>query len=59
VEGEERLRGEAEGVGDGEADAAVADVESQNTGGEGAGGCLHGDSVRPALSRPRYPRSHP
>ena len=40
VEGEERLRGEAEGVGDGETDAAVADVEC-----EGAG-MGHGVSVR-------------
>lgn len=30
VEGEERLRGEAEGVGDGEADAAVANVERED-----------------------------
>ena len=40
VEGEEGLRGEAEGVGDGETDAAVADVER-----EGAG-MGHGVSVR-------------
>jgi len=32
VEGEERLRGEAEGVGDGEADAAIADVEREDAG---------------------------
>jgi hypothetical protein len=39
VEGEEGLRGEAEGVGDGEADALVADVERENA------GCRHGISV--------------
>ncbi len=39
VEGEERLGGEAETVGDGEADAAIADVESHDAA-EG-----HGDSV--------------
>ncbi len=32
VEGEERLRGEAERVGDGETDAAVADVEREGAG---------------------------
>jgi hypothetical protein len=32
VEGEEGLGGEAEGVGDGEADAAVADVEREGAG---------------------------
>ena len=40
MEGEEGLGGEAERVGDGEADAAVADVER-----EGAG-MWHGVSVR-------------
>lgn len=40
VEGEERLGGEAEGVGDGETDAAVADVESEDA------GLGHGVSVR-------------
>ena len=45
VEGEERLRGEAEGVGDGEADAAVADVER-----EGAG-MRHGVSVTERVER--------
>jgi hypothetical protein len=39
VQGEERLGGEAEWVGDGDADAAIADIES-----EGAGG-RHGSSV--------------
>ena len=33
MQGEERLRGETEGVGDGEADAAVADVECEGAGG--------------------------
>jgi hypothetical protein len=40
VEGEEGLGGETEGVGDGEADAAVADVERENA------GMGHGVSVR-------------
>ena len=40
VQGEERLRGETEGVGDGEADAAVADVEREDA------GLGHGVSVR-------------
>jgi hypothetical protein len=40
VEGEERLGGETEGVGDGEADAAVADVEREDA------GMGHGVSVR-------------
>jgi hypothetical protein len=35
VEGEERLGGEAEGVGDGQADALVADVEREDAGGYG------------------------
>jgi hypothetical protein len=41
VKGEERLCGEAEGVGDGETDAAVADVERESA------GMGHGVSVRP------------
>jgi hypothetical protein len=45
VEGEEGLSGEAEGVGDGEADAAVADVERESA------GMGHGDSVRRKESR--------
>ena len=45
VDGEERLRGEAEGIGEGEADAAVADVESEDAGGFGGGG-FHETSVR-------------
>jgi len=45
VDGEERLRGEAEGVGEGEADAAVADVESQDARGLWSGG-FHEISVR-------------
>ena len=40
MEGEERLGGETEGVGDGEADAAVADVERESA------GVRHGVSVR-------------
>jgi len=40
VEGEEGLGGEAEGVGDGETDAAVADVEREDA------GMGHGVSVR-------------
>jgi hypothetical protein len=40
VESEEWLGGETEGVGDSEADAAVADVERENT------GMGHGISVR-------------
>ena len=40
VEGEERLGGEAEGIGDGETDAAVTDVESERA------GMGHGVSVR-------------
>ena len=40
MEGEERLGGETEGVRDGEADAAVADVEREDA------GMGHGDSVR-------------
>jgi len=40
VEGEERLGGEAEGVGDGEADALVADVEREDA------WRGHGSSVR-------------
>ena len=40
VEGEERLRGEAKGVGDGETDAAVTDVERESA------GMGHGVSVR-------------
>jgi hypothetical protein len=39
VEGEEGLGGEAEGVGDGEADALVADVEREDA------GWRHGSSV--------------
>lgn len=40
VEGEERLRGEAEWVGDGETNAAVADVQRE------CAGMGHGVSVR-------------
>ena len=40
VKGEERLGGETEGVGDGETDAAVADVERESA------GMRHGVSVR-------------
>jgi hypothetical protein len=37
VEGEDGLRGEAEGVGEGDADAAVADVETNDAGGGDTG----------------------
>ena len=47
MEGEERLRGEAEGVGDGEADAAVANVQRED-----AGWGLHGRSVYESWARP-------
>ena len=40
VEGEERLGGDTEGVGDGEADAAIAHVERESA------GVRHGVSVR-------------
>jgi hypothetical protein len=32
VQGEERLRGEAEGIGEGDTDAAVADIEADDAG---------------------------